>query len=77
MVDHVAGVAVCGEQSAGEHRILELETHEVETGHGLDDAPVVIHVTVTVEDRQVDPGESRLEPGAPDDVGRVENGGLA
>ena len=50
-----------------------MQADEVEARLARHDAAVVARLTVLVEDRQVDPREARVEPGAPHDVRDIED----
>ena len=55
----------------GGNRVKEFETHEVETGLTLHDAPLVNRLSL-VQDRELNPGEASVEARAPDHVGHCE-----
>ena len=60
------------EQGRGD-RGEEEQPHEVQAGRVGDHAPVVVRLVTGVEHRQVDPAEVVAEPGAPDDVGHLQD----
>ena len=54
-------------------RIQKVQAHEVEARRALDDARAMLWLTVGPEHRQVNPGETAVKSGAPDDVGHLQH----
>ena len=54
-------------------RVEEEKPDEVETGTGLDDAPIMNGETVAGRQREIDPVEIRSESRAPNDVRHLED----
>src|SRR5215468_9560467 len=72
----VFGVAADTTDRRGRQRVEEGKPDEVEPRRVLDDPAVVDGIAVGPEHWQVDPGEVRAEPRAPDDVGHVDDGAV-
>src|ERR1041384_1175078 len=53
----------------GRHRIEKVEADEIEPRLAGYHPAMLLRLAVAAEHRKVDPGESRVESGAPDDVG--------
>jgi hypothetical protein len=50
----------------------QTQAHEIQARLRRNDTAVVHRLTVLSEDGEINPRESRLEPGAPDDVRHIE-----
>ena len=55
-----------------ENRIQERQAHEIQPRLTLHHSALVLRLDRS-EDRELDPRESRIEPGAPNDIGHIED----
>ena len=53
--------------------VEEVQTYEVQSRLTIDQTAAVLRLAVLCENRQIDPVESRIETGAPDDIGDVHH----